>query len=526
MPVFSTLDKERVTCRSTATCNAGALDVVVTTTDAAGEPAEGAAVLNVRALADLIGLHVRDLPDALFRCDADAECARDTSCCGARFTGEKPSFHVHFGLGRLAVGLVIPALSAGATHFAILQRPSHDWVALRDERKASKEGGVGAVPPVEVKVNNEPVTAPLAVITTADQLESALRERCPLLALSDDTEVIRKLASAATSFSCALGVAVAKVLEPILEHLDEEERVEARPILFACENDFGPVRELKTKIAKKVHVVECMVDRVCLSRNVDAKAGVVEVATEPFDGRLVVLEPMDERLVPFGGAMTMVPPDTDAAHFMYQQKFQIINGTHGIMSFMTLREHGVKADQIDGVMKEDKMALMRLGDAPRDVRAQIEAWWAMRACYLLCKFGMATIARALQTDENEAQVFNALQELIAEADRRLSGLDDTVPRVMESDPPRMLAQRLLPIRDFLAPLDTAAAPVVTRYLKAVHVDEAFARSAVNDLCDYAFAVCDHGLVDVAVPKGQAKEAKAAAQHPAQGGGAREPVPAY
>ncbi|KAG5185816.1 hypothetical protein JKP88DRAFT_254765 [Tribonema minus] len=107
-----------------------------------------------------------------------------------------------------------------------------------------------------------------------------------------------------------------------------------------------------------------------------------------------------------------------------------------------------------------------------------------------------------------AQVFNALQELMAEADRRLSSLDDTVPRVMESDPPRMLAQRLLLIRDFLAPLDTATAPVVTRLPEGRQ----------------AFAVCDHGLVDVAVPKGQAKEAKAAAQHPAQGGGAREPVP--
>ena len=43
---------------------------------------------------------------------------------------ESQSFHVHFGAGRLGLGLVLPALQGSKVPFAILQRPSREWAEL------------------------------------------------------------------------------------------------------------------------------------------------------------------------------------------------------------------------------------------------------------------------------------------------------------------------------------------------------------------------------------------------------------
>ena len=40
---------------------------------------------------------------------------------------EKPRFHVHFGAGRLGMGLVVPAISASGVPFAVVQRPKKKW---------------------------------------------------------------------------------------------------------------------------------------------------------------------------------------------------------------------------------------------------------------------------------------------------------------------------------------------------------------------------------------------------------------
>lgn len=39
-------------------------------------------------------------------------------------------FHVHFGAGKLGLGLVLPALVAGGVPFAVLQRPSEAWAPV------------------------------------------------------------------------------------------------------------------------------------------------------------------------------------------------------------------------------------------------------------------------------------------------------------------------------------------------------------------------------------------------------------
>ena len=42
----------------------------------------------------------------------------------------EPRFHVHFGAGRLGMGLVVPAISASGIPFAVVQRPKPKWMEL------------------------------------------------------------------------------------------------------------------------------------------------------------------------------------------------------------------------------------------------------------------------------------------------------------------------------------------------------------------------------------------------------------
>jgi hypothetical protein len=52
--------------------------------------------------------------------------------------------------------------------------------------------------------------------------------------------------------------------------------------------------------------VPCVVDRICAHREVDAVQQVVNVITEPFHGRIIVLAPLeDKEIVPFGGALSV-----------------------------------------------------------------------------------------------------------------------------------------------------------------------------------------------------------------------------
>lgn len=75
-----------------------------------------------------------------------------------------------------------------------------------------------------------------------------------------------------------------------------------------------------------MHCVKCMVDRICVGRDVHSKDHVVDTAAEEFEGNIIVLTPLDnDELVPFGGDTT-VPKEKATAQFFYKRKFSIVNG--------------------------------------------------------------------------------------------------------------------------------------------------------------------------------------------------------
>ena len=45
-------------------------------------------------------------------------------------SADESRLHLHFGAGRLGLGLVLPAVSASGVPFAAIQRPKARWLAL------------------------------------------------------------------------------------------------------------------------------------------------------------------------------------------------------------------------------------------------------------------------------------------------------------------------------------------------------------------------------------------------------------
>jgi hypothetical protein len=179
-----------------------------------------------------------DLTDKVAAAGAEAKKAEAGS--------DRQPFHVHFGLGHLGCGLIIPALTRKGINFALVNRPSKQWGELVDSKKSLSKGEKLTV---AFKVNGEPVGEPIAVIADLKDLEeSGPVGGSTMVALTEDKELLKQLMQRATSFSSSLGNALKKVLPPMFDLLDDKSG-DDRPIMYACENEHQAVDELEKTVS-------------------------------------------------------------------------------------------------------------------------------------------------------------------------------------------------------------------------------------------------------------------------------------
>ena len=123
------------------------------------------------------------------------------------------------------------------------------------------------------------------------------------------------------------------MLTPLLLELPKRP-VEDQPILFCCENDHDAVMRLKHTLRHSVHVVDCMVDRVCTGRTISLNN--VDVEAEPWPGSIVILEPGLAQRVPFCSSIATVPTEAAEDQYLSTRKFSLVNGMHTVLAFATL----------------------------------------------------------------------------------------------------------------------------------------------------------------------------------------------
>ena len=355
----------------------------------------------------------------------------------------KTRLHLHFGAGRLGLGLVVPAISASGVPFAVVQRPKARWQSLF--RHGSRPDQL------RVSVNSKVLVQNIDVVAAREVPEAMPPQS---LVFGSSLDELGELLSRATSFSCSLGGAMEGVLLPLLSSLPECDGQDEQPLLFACENDHAAVESLQRKLAGRVDVVSCMVDRVCTGCEVSREG--VDVVAEPWRGSIVVLDPRlhgddnNERL-PFCPLVVTVPGCAREAEYLCERKLSLVNGMHTVLAFMTLNALFSPAHA-----EGKEHVLLKYSGMRRDAQRTCEAWRAARVARLLEDFGTENIMRWHGLTSRE----EVWELLLAHADHtleeRFSRVDDLVSRVLGGGVRERWGGRLEPVQSWVGERESSA----------------------------------------------------------------------
>eukprot|EP00465_Bigelowiella_longifila_P002673 CAMPEP_0185253216 /NCGR_PEP_ID=MMETSP1359-20130426/2059_1 /TAXON_ID=552665 /ORGANISM="Bigelowiella longifila, Strain CCMP242" /LENGTH=510 /DNA_ID=CAMNT_0027835559 /DNA_START=40 /DNA_END=1572 /DNA_ORIENTATION=- len=402
------------------------------------------------------------------------------------------SLHLHFGAGKLGLGLLLEAIEASnCMDYAIVQRPSSSWKELikHDVKR------------IRVKVNGEIVGKDMRFLHGKDVTKAKAGQGPFFIASTGKAllEVVRR----ATSFSCSLN----KGLDGIKVILGRLPKRNNPPKLYACENDHAAVEDIARELDGRVTVIPCMVDRICSQRVINSN-GTIEIKTEPWKGQIVVLPPLLEKgeieapvtridrvssiettteseesdsrkdpnltsdtetftsdfeweesnaakhVFPFGGPTIVTTSTSDQAEYYARRKILLVNGTHTTLAFLTLirfsKEHGMSFENMDlpGSFK-------LLDYAQADAETQRIVWaWLVARCYIISKeFHIDTLKSAHNTT-SEKDAYDALMDYAWTTLQRFSHVPDTTGRVLSGGVVKRYDGRLKNVLDVLSGLES------------------------------------------------------------------------
>lgn len=397
-----------------------------------------------------------------FRCDVESSYCSSVSECPFRAhllllltfllnLQSTDCLHVHFGAGKLGLGLVVPALEKSQTRYVILQRPSRDWHALA-------ESGASRVP---LRINGEDVVpAGLCLITQAEigvaaergssivDLVAASPEGQGHVVLTSDQAVWSELAGRASSFSCTLGGAIGKVLEPLLSKLPLR-RKGFRPTLYACENDLDSVECLAEQLKKRVDVIPCMVDRICSGRTViGGDLPSIDVEAEEHTGSIVLLEKsaQSQDEIPLDGETVQVPDNNEIAEYLFIQKKRLVNSMHTVLAFSTLVEYDANNTSLfHWDIALPHLPLLNYEKADPAMKDLVWAWAVAQILVLMKEMGvdLMTEAHSADTDDELAEQMLGVARQTLE---RFSSVEDTTTRVLGGGVSNRYKTRLIPVQ--------------------------------------------------------------------------------
>lgn len=340
-----------------------------------------------------------------------ANLIRTTNEAKAKGEIETPltRLHVHFGCGRLGMGLLSPAMAQSDRPVILIDGPFGDYEKLvKDGHKT-----------VNFYVNDEPTLTDVTLVTSeADLPEDLHAPGLKLFVCSTDAKLQRRVVNACDTLTTSLGPVMHKVITP---HFDEEKSPEDRTYIYGCENDHGMVEELGEKLEGKAFVVTCMVDRICTGREVIGND--IKVSAEPHVGEVVILQPPPMAPLPaFAGDNVKVPMTYGEANYFCRRKITMVNGMHTTLAFLTLCKE--ETGDHPGDHK-----LLTCKDAPADIQAKIWHWAVARLLLILWEHDQEIIrhAHGLTTDD---EVCETLIAYARSSLKRFDTVEDTTGRVL------------------------------------------------------------------------------------------------
>lgn len=333
--------------------------------------------------------------------------------------------HVHFGAGKLGMGLLLPALHASGLPFCLVDGPFGDYGCLA---KADGEEWT-------FTVNGEDIQTVKLVTKLSHLPEDLHHESTRLFVCSTDTELVGKVMDMASTVSTALGPVLHKVIPPYFKEPRDK-------TIYCCENDHGSVDELRKTLEGKCNVVTCMVDRICAGRDVDEKERKIHITTEPYKGEVVVMNPpLGVPLPAFSGKNIKKPGSAAEANYFTSKKITFVNGLHTTLAFMTL----CKTDDGDVAGDHD---LLKPKDVSAAEQKMLWHWAVARALLVLYEHDISTIkgAHGVKTDDEVCQVLIDYARTTLE---RFGTIDDKTSRVLGGGVSNRWNGRLKNTQEFL-----------------------------------------------------------------------------
>lgn len=340
-------------------------------------------------------------------------------------------FHVHVGAGKLGLSLVVPAVSRSGIPFCVVDRPAPEWDPVLGQVKG----------PVTFNVNGEDKCTLNLVTGLTEDMDSV----DSALVLADDTETLKYFYSKATSMSCSLGPGLVPVMTRIFQNYRDEGSPPA--VIYCCENNHDAVMSLSEELKGTATVVDCMVDRISLTK--DVFEGKVLVTAEEWPGSIVVLDAPVVDSFPFkSGAANeiVVARDSAASAYMSERKLLLVNGMHTTLAFVTMREAGLE--------EPAELILDKYPAMGPHLQREVWLWALSRIAILIHNHGLDTIME-VHGLKSEAEVYAELVNYAEIALARFASADDAVARVLGGGVANRWKGRLLSVLTELKSVEDA-----------------------------------------------------------------------
>jgi len=337
-----------------------------------------------------------------------------------------------------------------------------------------------------------------------------------------DPDLVKPLLEAATSFSCALGPRIVN-LAPLLKMLPDTYN-EARPKVFACENDHKIVEEMQFVLRDKADFVPCMVDRICSDMQVDTSNRTIKVTAEDHSGSIVMLKPLiypgekKNEGVPMAGQGVTVPQKEAHAQYLYRKKLLTVNSMHTVVAFISLLEHAIKQGPEFKIPETPLdiplISKATLTDARRE---EIWAWAVAQLLVLMWEHGVPTMMQVHKVDSEVALVTDLVDHLRTTLERFYT-VADTTGRVLGGGVSVRYEGRLVPTSETVSS-DVFTAnwgPAQQELLKQANLDYETLKKTLSKLVQDAkpFAAVDKRVrAQAAFDSAAAEESKALEEVP-------------
>jgi hypothetical protein len=333
-------------------------------------------------------------------------------------TTEK-SCHVHFGAGRLGLGLVVPLLQESC-RIVIIQRPSQHWDVVKDSDV------------LKLKVNNEELMT-FDVIhesaCSADMTYVVKRwESDNNLIVYTSNDILKKsLLEEAESISTALGSNLHEIID-ILQAC-----VFQKPInLYPFENNKKEVSLMAERLKNKnnLTIVPIIADKICANR--DITENYINIDTERYYS-IVLLKCNSSVHHLFGGNENIILTNSvEEQEFYYRRKYYIVNGIHMVVAlyaYSYLKEKNIPLHEWAGY---HLTVLWDILD-----RTTIDTFVKIQALRLIFETEIDTLAKVYDSktkDEIFAEILHYGNSVLT----RISETVDKLFRILNLDDPNKL----------------------------------------------------------------------------------------